>query len=57
MPTYNYKCTECDHTFEKRQKISDEPIKECPKCKGKVEKVLYAPQFQLKGGGWTGRIG
>lgn len=57
MITYNYKCKECDHEFEKKQKISDDPIKECPKCQGEVQKVLYASQFQLKGAGWTGRLG
>ncbi len=32
MPTYDYKCTSCDHEFEKFQSITAEPIKECPEC-------------------------
>ena len=31
MPIYEYKCSNCSHEFEKIQKISEEPIKECPK--------------------------
>lgn len=57
MPTYNYKCKKCEHDFETIQRISDEPLRECPKCKGELEKVLYASKFQLKGGGWTGKLG
>jgi len=32
MPTYEYRCAACGHEFEKFQKISDEPVRECPKC-------------------------
>lgn len=57
MPTYNYKCKKCEHDFETIQRISDEPLKDCPKCEGELQKVIYASKFQLKGGGWTGKIG
>lgn len=40
MPTYRYKCTECSHEFELFQYITDEPIKTCPKCKCKVERLI-----------------
>jgi putative FmdB family regulatory protein len=33
MPTYDYECTACEHKFEFFQKITDDPIKRCPKCK------------------------
>jgi len=33
MPTYAYRCKSCGHEFEEFQKISDEPIRICPKCK------------------------
>ncbi len=52
MPIYEYLCTKCGHEFDEIQKFSDPPIKKCPKCKGKVEKKLSAPSFQLKGTGW-----
>lgn len=32
MPTYEYRCSACGHEFEKFQKMSDEPIRECPEC-------------------------
>ena len=40
MPTYEYKCTECNHLFEMFQSIKDPPIKKCPKCKGNVKKLI-----------------
>ena len=42
MPTYQYKCLACGHNFEILQKMSDEPIKECPNCKGEVKRLLGA---------------
>jgi putative FmdB family regulatory protein len=40
MPTYQYKCLACGHDFEMFQKMNDETIKECPKCAGKVKRLL-----------------
>ena len=46
MPIYEYKCSNCSHEFEKIQKISEEPIKECPKCNKKsVSKLISAPSL------------
>ncbi len=33
MPTYEYACPKCGHTFELFQSMRDEPLKKCPKCK------------------------
>ena len=33
MPTYDYLCQNCDHTFEKFQSITAKPLKKCPDCK------------------------
>ncbi|VAW72238.1 Type I antifreeze protein [hydrothermal vent metagenome] len=53
MPIYEYKCTECDHQLEKLQKMSDDPLKECPECgKEALQKLISAVGFRLKGGGW-----
>jgi putative FmdB family regulatory protein len=53
MPVYEYECGACGHQFEEWQKISDERIKICPKCKKhKVERLISQTAFQLKGGGW-----
>ena len=40
MPTYEYKCTKCGQIFEAFQKMSDAPVKKCPKCDGPVEKMI-----------------
>ena len=42
MPTYEYECLKCGHVFESFQKITDEPLKHCPKCKGKVKRKIGA---------------
>lgn len=52
MPIYDYKCTKCGHRFEKIQKLSDAPVKKCPECGGKVEKLLTAPAVHFKGSGF-----
>lgn len=40
MPTYEYECRKCGHTFEKFQRISEPPAKRCPECRGSVRRVL-----------------
>ncbi len=40
MPTYDYKCTNCGHTFELFQKFSDLPITVCPQCGGAVKRLI-----------------
>ena len=53
MPIYEYACAACGHQFEEWQKMSDKPIRTCPKCKAKkVEKLISQTSFKLKGGGW-----
>lgn len=42
MPTYEYECEECGHNFEKFQSITADPIKRCPKCEGKVRRLIGA---------------
>jgi len=53
MPIYEYQCKSCGHEFEAIQKISDDPLKECPAC-GDLElnKLVSAAGFRLKGAGW-----
>lgn len=53
MPTYEYLCKACGHAHEIFQKITDEPIKECPDChKPELVKQISGGNFQLKGTGW-----
>ena len=40
MPTYEYECLKCQHRFEVFQRMSDPPRKRCPKCKGKVRRLV-----------------
>lgn len=40
MPTYEYECTKCGHTFERFQSIVDAPLKRCPKCRFKVRRLM-----------------
>jgi putative FmdB family regulatory protein len=52
MPIYEYKCLKCGSVLEVVQKISDEPLKKCPKCKGPLKKLISPPALQFKGSGW-----
>ena len=53
MPIYEYQCEKCSHEFEREQRITEDPVKTCPKCRGrKVKKLISRTSFVLKGGGW-----
>ncbi len=42
MPTYPYRCEKCGHTFDLFQKITEDPVKDCPAClaKGEVRREI-----------------
>lgn len=42
MPTYDYKCGECGHRFERLQRMSDAPVEVCPECGGTVKRLISA---------------
>ena len=52
MPLYEYECTACHKHTEKIQKFSDPEITICPHCGGELKRVISAPAFSMKGGGW-----
>jgi putative FmdB family regulatory protein len=53
MPIYGYECTECEHSFDVLQKMSDPKLLDCPECgESTLRKQLSAPKFRLKGKGW-----
>lgn len=53
MPTYDYSCDACGHEFERQQRITEKPLKKCPKCgKLKARRMIGGGGFILKGGGW-----
>jgi putative FmdB family regulatory protein len=51
MPIYEYHCPKCG-TFETTQRITEPALKRCPTCKSKVERMISATSFVLKGSGW-----
>jgi len=53
MPIYEYACKKCGHVFDVLQKMSDPPLTDCPECgAAELRKLVSAPSFRLKGGGW-----
>src|SRR5690606_40855198 len=53
MPFYEYQCSACGAQVEVLQKISDAPLRKCAECgKNQLKKLVSAPVFRLKGGGW-----
>src|SRR6266851_9336923 len=54
MPTYDYIGTSCGNAWELEQRIVEDPVKKCPKCKASTAKrqISSGAGFILKGGGW-----
>jgi putative FmdB family regulatory protein len=52
MPTYEYACTECGHSFEIVQSFSDDALTECPECHGALRKVFGSVGIVFKGSGF-----
>jgi putative FmdB family regulatory protein len=53
VPIYEYQCNDCEHKLEALQKMSDEPLLECPDCgKQSLRKLVSAAAFRLSGSGW-----
>ncbi len=53
MPIYEYACGGCGNEFETEQRITEDPVKTCPRCRSrKVKRLISLTSFVLKGGGW-----
>lgn len=53
MPIYAFRCADCDHDFDRLQKLSDPDPEACPACgAAAVRRQLTAPSFRLAGSGW-----
>jgi putative FmdB family regulatory protein len=53
MPFYEYQCSACGHHHEELEKISARPLRKCPACgRSTLRRLVSAPVFRLKGGGW-----
>ncbi len=53
MPFYEYQCAACGAHHEELQKVTDRALRKCPACgKASLKRLVSAPVFRLKGGGW-----
>ena len=52
MPTYSYRCTECETAFDIQQAFTDDSLTECPACHGKLRKVFSAIGVSFTGSGF-----
>jgi putative FmdB family regulatory protein len=52
VPTYQYACTECGHSFEQFQSFHDDALTHCPECEGRLRKVFNAVGVVFKGSGF-----
>jgi len=53
MPTYEYLCQGCGGKFELLQRITEEPVKICPKCGGSSQRIISpGAGFLFKGSGF-----
>lgn len=52
MPIYEYQCTACDHSFERRQGFDAEPICACPQCENQARRLFQPAPIIFKGSGF-----
>lgn len=54
MPIYVYRCEQCEHEYDRLEKLSDPPQDECPVCNGTGRRIITGAhgKFQLKGEKW-----
>ena len=53
MPTYHYRCKNCNYDFTEQQSFTDDPITVCPECgEEQVRKVYSAVPIEFKGSGF-----
>ena len=57
MPTYTYRCASCAQTFDKVQRITEDPIRVCVYCGAEAaSRLILQGNFMLKGSGWYGDL-
>jgi len=52
VPTYQYKCKACENRFDVLQRITEDPLTDCPECGGEIRRVLFPAGVVFKGSGW-----
>ena len=52
MPIYDYECNQCSFRFEKRQRFEEDPLDTCPKCQGRLRRIIHSTPVLFKGSGF-----
>jgi putative FmdB family regulatory protein len=52
LPTYEYRCTECGHQYERREGFDAPAAHPCPRCRAESRRVLHAPLILFKASGF-----
>ncbi|HJX68856.1 MAG TPA: FmdB family zinc ribbon protein [Dehalococcoidia bacterium] len=52
MPTYQYRCLNCDQQFELKQSFADKPVADCPGCHGIARRIFCAVPIIFNGPGF-----
>ena len=52
LPLYEYECAKCHQHTERIENLKGPFLKKCPKCGGRLERLMSAPAIQFKGSGW-----
>jgi putative FmdB family regulatory protein len=52
VPTYSYRCTECDTAFDIQQAFTDDALTQCPTCQGRLRKVYNSIGVTFNGSGF-----
>jgi putative FmdB family regulatory protein len=52
VPTYEYRCADCQNDYETREGFDAPSVQACPRCGGRAKRVIYAPPIVFKGSGF-----
>jgi len=52
MPIYLYECGSCGVRFERMQRMSAQPLTDCPECEGTIHRVIQPVGVIFKGSGF-----
>ena len=52
MPTYSYRCTECDNAFDIHQAFTDDALTVCEVCGGRLRKLFNTIGVTFNGSGF-----
>lgn len=52
MPTYSYRCRDCDVAFDIQQSFDEDTLTECPQCSGTLRKLFNTVGVVFKGSGF-----